>query len=82
MAKLINIGFGNVVNSQKIVAVVNPDAAPVKRMVQSVKGSNSLVDATSGKKDQVCDHYLRPHSDIICDPAGHDRPQICRSYRK
>ena len=43
MAKLINIGFGNVVNSQKIVAVVNPDAAPVKRMVQSVKGSNSLV---------------------------------------
>ncbi len=39
MAKLINIGFGNVVNSQKIVAVVNPDAAPVKRMVQSVKGS-------------------------------------------
>ena len=50
MAKLINIGFGNVVNSQKIVAVVNPDAAPVKRMVQSVKGSNYLVDATQGIK--------------------------------
>ena len=50
MAKLINIGFGNVVNSQKIVAVVNPDAAPVKRMVQSVKGTNSLVDATQGRK--------------------------------
>lgn len=49
MAKLINIGFGNVVNSQKIVAVVNPDAAP-KRMVQSVKGTNSLVDATQGRK--------------------------------
>ena len=44
MAKLINIGFGNVVNSQKIVAVVNPDAAPVKRMVQRVKGANSLVE--------------------------------------
>ena len=38
MARLINIGFGNVVNSQKIVAVVSPDAAPVKRMVQSIKG--------------------------------------------
>ena len=50
MAKLINIGFGNVLNSQKIVAVVNPDAAPVKRMVQSVKGTNSLVDATQGRK--------------------------------
>ena len=46
MAKLINFGFGNVVKSQKIVAVVNPDAAPVKRMVQSVKGSKALVDAT------------------------------------
>lgn len=53
MAKLINIGFGNVVNSQKIVAVVNPDAAPVKRMVQSVKGSNSLVDATQGRKTSL-----------------------------
>lgn len=42
MAKLINIGFGNVVNSQKIVAVVSPDAAPVKRMVQSVKGTRAL----------------------------------------
>lgn len=38
MAKLINVGFGNVVNSRKIVAVVSPDAAPVKRMIQSVKG--------------------------------------------
>ena len=62
MAKLINIGFGNVVNSQKIVAVVNPDAAPVKRMVQSVKGSNSLVDATQGRKTKseivTSDHIL------------------------
>ena len=55
MAKLINIGFGNVVNSQKIVAVVNPDAAPVKRMVQSVK-------ATQGRKTKsvivTSDHIL------------------------
>ena len=48
MAKLINVGFGNVVNSQKIVAVVSPDAAPVKRMVQSIKGTRALVDATQG----------------------------------
>lgn len=52
MAKLINIGFGNVVNSQKIVAVVSPDAAPVKRMVQSVKGTRSLIDATQGEKQR------------------------------
>ena len=61
MARLINIGFGNVVNSQKIVAVVSPDAAPVKRMVQSIKGTRSLIDATQGKTKAVIvtsDDYL------------------------
>lgn len=53
VAKLINIGFGNVVNSQKIVAVVSPDAAPVKRMVQSIKGTCALVDATQGRKTKA-----------------------------
>ena len=54
MAKLINIGFRQCGKFQKIVAVVSPDAAPVKRMVQNVKGTGALVDATAGKKDQVC----------------------------
>ena len=62
LAKLINIGFGNVVNSQKIVAVVSPDAAPVKRMVQSVRGTRSLIDATQGRKTKAVivtsDDYL------------------------
>ena len=62
MARLINIGFGNVVNSQKIVAVVSPDAAPVKRMVQSVRGTRPLIDATQGRKTKAVivtsDDYL------------------------
>lgn len=53
MARLINIGFGNLVNSSKIVAVVSPDAAPVKRLVQSVKGTKELVDATQGRKTKA-----------------------------
>ncbi|MBR2259934.1 MAG: DUF370 domain-containing protein [Blautia sp.] len=53
MARLINIGFGNVVNSDKIVAVVSPEAAPIKRMVQSVRGTNALVDATQGRKTKA-----------------------------
>ena len=53
MARLINIGFGNVVNSDKIVAVVSPDAAPVKRLVQSVRGTPELVDATQGRKTKA-----------------------------
>ena len=62
MARLMNIGFGNVVNTAKIVAVVSPDAAPVKRMVQSVKGTRSLIDATQGRKTKAVivtsDDYL------------------------
>ena len=53
MARLINIGFGNVVNSQKIVAVVSPDAAPVKRMVQSIKGTRSLIGGQFGIADRA-----------------------------
>ena len=44
VAKLINIGFGNVVNSDKIIAVVSPEAAPVKRMVQRAKESNRIIE--------------------------------------
>ena len=53
MAKLINVGFGNVVNSGRIVAVVSPDAAPVKRMVQSVKGTRTVIDASQGRKPKA-----------------------------
>ena len=48
--KLINIGFGNLVSSHKIVAVVAPDSAPVKRIVQDAKQNNLLIDATCGRK--------------------------------
>lgn len=53
MARLINIGFGNVVNSDKIVAVVSPDAAPVKRLVQNAKSSGDVIDATQGRKTKA-----------------------------
>ena len=48
--KLINIGFGNLVSSDKIVAVVAPESAPVKRIVQDAKQNNLLIDATCGRK--------------------------------
>ena len=82
MAKLINIGFGNVVNSQKIVAVGKPGCRSGETNGSECEGFQFPCGCHSGKKDQVRDRYFRPHSDIICDPAGHDRPQICRSYRK
>ena len=54
--KLINIGFGNLVSSDKLVAVVAPDSAPVKRIVQEAKQSGMLIDATCGRKCILRDH--------------------------
>ena len=48
--KLINIGYGNLINSNKVVSVVSPDAAPIKRLVQDTRDTGKLIDATSGKK--------------------------------
>lgn len=47
---LVNIGFGNMINSEKVIAVVNPDAAPIKRMVQNARESQRVIDATQGRR--------------------------------
>lgn len=48
--KLINIGYGNLVNSFKVVSVVSPDAAPIKRLIADTRDTGKLIDASSGKK--------------------------------
>lgn len=50
MNQLIHIGFGNIVNTDKIVAIVSPDSAPIKRLVQNAKETGMAVDATQGRK--------------------------------
>ena len=49
MAKLINVGFGNVVNTDKIVSIISSDSAPAKRLVQKAREEERLVDATQGR---------------------------------
>ncbi len=51
--KLINIGFGNMVAAGKVVAVVSPDSAPIKRMVQEAKEAGTLIDATYGRRTKA-----------------------------
>ena len=48
--KLINIGFGNLVSQERLVAIVSPDSAPIKRMVQETRERGMLIDATYGRK--------------------------------
>ncbi len=47
---LVNIGYGNVVNMDKVVSIIKADAAPIKRMVQAAKDNNLAIDATCGRK--------------------------------
>ncbi|MBQ6543268.1 MAG: DUF370 domain-containing protein [Clostridia bacterium] len=51
--KLINIGFGNVINAGRIVAIVSPDSAPVKRMIQEAKENGNIIDATHGRRTRA-----------------------------
>ena len=50
MSQLMNIGFGNVVNTDKILCIITPDSAPAKRQVQRAKEENRLIDATQGRR--------------------------------
>lgn len=51
--KLINIGFGNAVNASRILSVVSPESAPVKRMVQDAKDIKMVIDATQGRRTRA-----------------------------
>lgn len=48
--KLINIGFGNLVSAGRVLAVVSPESAPIKRMIQEAKDRGMLIDASYGRK--------------------------------
>ncbi len=59
MSGLLHIGFNNLLNTDKIVAILSPDSAPVKRMVQAAKESGRIIDATQGRKTKaviVCEN--------------------------
>ncbi|MEE0866534.1 MAG: DUF370 domain-containing protein [Clostridia bacterium] len=51
--QLVNIGFGNIVSAERIVAIVSPESAPIKRMVQEAKDGKTAVDATYGRRTRA-----------------------------
>lgn len=51
--QLINIGFGNTVSANKVVAIVSPESAPIKRIVQEAKDKGTAIDATCGRKTRA-----------------------------
>lgn len=51
--KLINIGFGNMVSAGRLVAIVSPESAPIKRMIQDARERGTLIDATYGRRTRA-----------------------------
>ena len=51
--QLINIGFGNIISANKLVAIVSPESAPIKRLMQEAKEKGNIVDATCGRKTRA-----------------------------
>jgi len=56
--KLVNIGFGNMISASRIIAIVKPESAPIKRMINEARDQRKLVDATYGRRTRAV---------IICD---------------
>lgn len=48
--KLVNIGFGNLINADRVISIVSPESAPIKKIVRESKANNTLIDATHGRK--------------------------------
>ncbi|ERM92434.1 MAG: hypothetical protein XD49_0122 [Caldanaerobacter subterraneus] len=51
--KLINIGFGNIISANRLVAIVSPESAPIKRIIQEAKNRGMLIDATYGRRTRA-----------------------------
>ncbi len=60
--QLVNIGFGNMVSANRMVAIVSPESAPIKRLVQDAKERGTLIDATHGRRTRA---VIITDSDLI-----------------
>lgn len=55
--ELVNIGFGNLIAAGRLIAVVSPDSAPIKRLIQETRDGGMLIDATYGRKRRRCSSW-------------------------
>lgn len=81
--KLVNIGFGNLINADRLVAVVSPESAPVKRMISEGKEKGNLIDATHGRRTRAViitdsDHIILTYlqGETVAARLGGDSPVI------
>lgn len=80
--KLVNIGFGNFVSLERVVSIIGPDSAPLKRMIQRARDEGKIIDATFGRKtrsiinldsDQIVLSALQPETLVArIDPKNNE----------
>ena len=81
--RFVNIGFGNVVAAERILAILSPESAPIKRMIQEAKERGMLIDASFGRKTKAVilmdtDHVILsaiPTETICARWSGHGEPE-------
>lgn len=80
--KLMNIGFGNMISAERLLTVVSPDAAPIKRLVQEARDHGMLIDASCGRKTKAVlvmdtDHVILSglSPETIARRAGYSEPE-------
>ncbi|WP_028828505.1 DUF370 domain-containing protein [Proteocatella sphenisci] len=84
---LVNIGFGNTVNARRIIAIVSPDSAPIKRIIEEAKNTKKLIDATYGRRTRaviIIDSYHVILSSHNPETLGHrfDNRENCNEKIK
>ena len=51
--KLVNIGFGNIISANRVISIVSPESAPIKRLIQEAKGKGTLIASTCGRRTRA-----------------------------
>lgn len=81
--KLINIGFGNMVNANRLVAIVSPESAPIKRIIQDCKERGTLIDVTHGRRTRAViitdsDHVILTYlqSETVANRLNNDGDEL------
>ncbi len=81
--KLINIGFGNMVSANRVIAIVSPESAPIKRIIQDAKDRGTLIDATYGRRTRAVlitdsEHVILSavQPETVANRAGEDDEEV------
>ena len=81
--KLINIGFGNMISSGRLIAIVSPESAPIKRIIQEARDRGMLIDATYGRRTRAViimdtDHVILSaiQPETVAGRMGDKNPEI------